>query len=150
MKTFGKLPSSPDIRAMNEAQWLFCYSNIIKDEQEKEELWRSRAKYLGLFINPDAVKSLAKFEEEQKNGSSNSSTYTANNKKNDSVYVNDDFEKELQEAMKDDFVELPDSNDVRGNPNMSSDEFLNACIQNKQQLEENDNDEDLDIIEINE
>lgn len=143
MKTFGKLPSSPDIRAMNDAQWFFCYCNIIKDEQEQDELWRSRAKYHGLFINPEAVKSLSKYEEERKTGKK---SYSMNSTNNDAVYVNDDFEKELQAAMKDDFVELPDSTDVRGNPHMSSDEFLNACIENEQRLKEID---DLDIIEIN-
>ena len=142
MKAFGKLPSSPDIRAMNDAQWLFCYFNIMKDEQEEEELWRSRAKYHGLFINPDAVKSLSKFEEERKNGNK---SYFAKSNNDDAVYVNDDFEKELAAAMKGDFVELPDSTNVRGNPNMSSDEFLNMCIQNEQQLRQDD---DLDIIEI--
>lgn len=142
MKTFGKLPSSPDIRAMNDAQWFFCYCNIMKDEQEEDELWRSRAKYHGLFINPEAVKNLAKFEDERKGNKS----YSVESKKNEAVYVNDDFEKELQAAMKDDFIELPDSTDVRGNPNMSSDEFLNMCIKNEQELSKID---DLDIIEIN-
>lgn len=149
MKTFGKLPSSPDIRAMNDVQWVFCYMNILKDEQEEEELWKSRAKYHGLFINPEAVKSMAKFEEQKKNGNS---TITKNATKDDAVYVNDEFEKELQNAMNDDFIEIPDSTDVRGNPHMSSDDFINQCLQDSNESEniQNDTDEDLDIIEIDE
>ena len=88
------------------------------------------------------AKSLSKFEEERKNGNK---SYFAKSNNDEAVYVNDDFEKELAAAMKGDFVELPDSTNVRGNPNMSSDEFLNMCIQNEQQLRQED---DLDIIEI--
>lgn len=144
MKTFKMLPSSTDIRAMNDVQWVFCYMNILKDEEEAEELWKSRAKYHGLFINPDAVKSMTKFEEERKNGLSSSD----NHNKNDNVYVNNDFERELQKAMGEDFIEIPDETVVRGNPNMSSDDFINMCLENSEETNSGYDNDDLDIIEV--
>lgn len=135
MKTFGLLPSSPDIRDMNKAQLLFCYMNIVKDEEEQEILWKSRLKYLGMLINPEWTLKMEGFEQGEQTLS------TPNNEQ----YVNSDFDKELQNALNgSNFFELPDENDTRGNINMSSDEFINLCMQNF-----NENEDDVDIIEIN-
>lgn len=143
MRTFGLLPSSPDIRDMNDAQWLFCYLNIVKDEEEEEIMWKTRAKYHGMFINPEAV---IKTEEFEKTGK----IYYPENisKSPENQYVNDDFEQELKNALQNEnFIELPQETDIRGNANMSSDEFLNMCLENYYETQ-NEIEKDLDIIEI--
>lgn len=166
MRTFSKLPSSPDIQGMNDAQWLYCYLNIIKDMEEDDELWKARAKYSALFINPDAVKAMDKLERNQKvNPIINNSNY-----EEEQIYVNSDFETELKNALKDsdsNFIELPDSNDIKGNPNMSSEDFIQNITQDidqfsdlqnviqknnmiKKQIVQNKDNDDLDIFEIDE
>ena len=66
MKTFGLLPSSPMVKQMNDVQWMYCYLNIAKDMEEEDNLFRMRAKYQGIFINPEAVKKVSEEEEKQK------------------------------------------------------------------------------------
>ena len=139
MKTFGLLPSSPDIRDMNKAQLLFCYMNIVKDEEEQEEMWKSRLKYLGMLTNPHWTLKMEEFE--------TGKNYSPSSNNTNQQYVNSDFDKELQNALQDsNFFELPDENNTRGNANMSSDDFINLCMQGFAEDEE----EDLDIIEIDE
>ena len=46
MKEFKLLPSSPDVKNMNDQQWIYCYMNIVKDLEEDEELFKMRAKYM--------------------------------------------------------------------------------------------------------
>ena len=67
MKTLKILPSSKEAQEMNDAQWLWCYANIVKDEEEQEELWKERIKFNGLFINPDAVAEINKIEKFSEN-----------------------------------------------------------------------------------
>jgi hypothetical protein len=166
MKAFNLLPSSPILREMNEAQWIWCYLNLLEDQGEKEELWKARLKYMGLFVNPDAVKELSKLEEKESNYKS--PIRSTNNQNiqydDDSVYTSSSFEQEIAQAMGgENFMELPDPDDVRGNPNMSSDDFLLSVMDNidefdaiqgkielqKQELDY-DLDNDLDIIQIDE
>lgn len=140
MRCFGLLPSSPDIKAMNDSQWMFCYLNIVKDEEEKEEMWKARAKYLGMFINPSAVAEMSKIENGENDGSSEKYSKIENQ------YINDDFERELMNILKDEqLIELPESSDIRGNANMSSDDFISMCLENYNEI---NNEQDLDIIEI--
>lgn len=165
MKAFNLLPSSPKLREMNEAQWIWCYLNLLEDQGEKEELWKARLKYMGLFVNPDAVKELSKLEEKESNYKSPiRSTNNQNIQYDDSVYTSSLFEEEMSKAMGgENFMELPDPDDVRGNPSMSSDDFLLSvmdnidefdAIQQKIELQKQTNnrelDYDLDIIQIDE
>lgn len=146
MRAFKLLPSSPDIKGMNDAQWLFCYFNILKDSEEEEDMWKARAKYHGMFINPEAVRKLDEIERGQYNNSSNNNI--SNSNVSTDKYVNDEFEKELQSAFANErFIELPQDTDTRGNANMSSEEFLSMCLETYKETE-NEIEEDLDIIEI--
>lgn len=144
MKAFNLLPSSPSIREMNKAQLLFCYQNIVKDEEEQEELWKERMKFLAMFINPEMV---LKFENGI-NNTVNSNSITHKDQQN--VYVNDSFEEELKKAMSNnEFFEMPNEDDTRGDANMSSEDFLDMCEQ--MMLEDDlkeDLKEDVDIIVV--
>ena len=40
MKCFQLLPSSKEVRRMNDVQWLWCYFNILKDEDDDEKRWK--------------------------------------------------------------------------------------------------------------
>jgi hypothetical protein len=171
MKAFNLLPSSPMLREMNDAQWVWSYLNLLEDQGEKEELWKARLKYMGLFVNPDAVKELSKLEEKEKNP--NYKPVIRNNNQDlqiedNSVYTNSTFEDEMRLAMNgEDFMELPDPDEVRGNPNMSSEDFLLSvmdnidqfsAIQQEMDLQKQVKDQglnydinyDLDIIQIDE
>ncbi len=66
MKEFKLLPSSPDVKNMNDQQWIYCYMNIVKDLEEDEELFKMRAKYMGLFVNPEAVRKISQEEQKEK------------------------------------------------------------------------------------
>lgn len=144
MKAFGKLPSSPDIQALNDAQWLYCYLNILEDEKNEEELQKIRIKYQALFYNAEAVKQMEEFE---RNGGKKVPEKSKANTTGD-VYVNDDFEKEIAKAMNNsEMFEFPDENTVRGNPDMSSDEFISQCMDDFSRILD---EEDLDVIEIDE
>ena len=156
MRAMGKLPSSPDIRDMNDAQWAWCFYNIAKDKEEEEGFWKERLRYMGMFINPNLVYAMKKAEEE--------GNYVYNDEEQESddpIYVSSDFENELKNAMNldsEEFMEIPTSNNVYGDPNMSSDEFINSLneidrfndIQNKIDQVRNDINNDLDIIEVDE
>lgn len=160
MKTYNLLPSSPKLREMNDAQWVWCYLNILEDQNEEEDLWKARLKYMGLFVNPEAVKEMADFEQKE-NNPNYISIEKSFNENNDPVYNNSTFEDEMKKAMEgEDFMELPDQN-IKGNPNMSSEEFMLSVIDNidqfsaiQQQLElekqakEQGLDYDLDVFEI--
>jgi len=119
---FHKLPQDPEILNLSPLQLVYNYLNIQKDKEYEEDNIINRMNYIGLIINPER---LQKVMELQKNKTIN------NNDDNiqyndDSLVVNDNFEKELQEAMKgNEMFEIPVENNVRGNPNLSRDEFLN-------------------------
>src|SRR3712207_9412590 len=107
MKSLGKLPNDPLVKSLNYIQWNWCYLNIIKDKEEEEQLWKDRLNYMGLYINPDLVKELTKYD----------NINSGDTESEQPIYSNDDFEKELREAMnnggsesestKQQFMELP-------------------------------------------
>lgn len=165
MKTFGLLPSSPAIKDMNDAQWIYCYLNMIEDQEEEEDLWKARLKYMGLFISPKMVEELTKLEAKEKGRKYTSNNYSSNDSNNDSnnaVYNNSEFEDELSKTLAgEQFMELPDMDEEVGNPNLSSDEFINFLENNidqfsdlqqkidlNKQIKEQESNYDLDIIEI--
>lgn len=164
MKTLKILPSSTACKNMNDAQWLWCYSNIVQDEEEDEELWKMRLKYMGLFINPKAVYEMAKFEDKHnKTNHFNSRSNYSDDYRDEDIYVNDSFEEELQKAMNgNQFIEMPTEDDTRGDDNMSSDEFINQVKNNIDRFESiqrkiddeiyakrhGQQDVDLDLIEV--
>jgi hypothetical protein len=160
MKTYNLLPSSPKLRDMNDAQWVWCYLNILEDQKEEEDLWKARLKYMGLFVNPEAVTEMSKIEQRE-NDPNYIPAAKSFNGNDDPVYSSSTFEDEMRKAMQgEDFMELPDP-DVKGNPNMSSEEFTLSVMGNidqfsaiQQQIEldkqakEQGLDYDLDVFEI--
>ncbi len=129
MKTFGLPPTSPLVKKMNEYQWAWCFANLAKDSEEDDNLFRIRAKYHAIFINPDAVRQVN--EEEIKQGKGG--TIPNGNKKEvlseDSIDASDAFMAELEAALNgEQFMELPNENDIRGNAGMSSEEFEAMCL----------------------
>jgi len=161
MRAFSILPSSPAIRDMNDAQWIYCYSNIMKDQDEEEKFWKARLKYMGLFISPKMVEELTKLEAKEDDQSYVSSD-RSNNQSNSGVYNNSEFEDELSKTLSgEQFMKLPDPDETIGDPNMSSDEFVGffetnidefSDLQNKIDLENKIKQQelkyDLDTIEI--
>lgn len=133
MKQFNILPSSQDVKNMNDQQWIFCYLNILKDNDEEEELFRMRAKYQALFINPEAVRKVTEEEMKEKNRARTQKEYEQYRKeevKNNGGFVNDSFEDEMRRALEnEEFVALPDEEETRGNSCMSSSEFEQMCLQ---------------------
>lgn len=155
MKTFGLLPSSPMVKQMNDVQWMYCYLNIAKDMEEEDNLFRMRAKYQGIFINPEAVKKVSEEEEKQKRKNMNANLQSQGKQEltehqqeiiDNGGAVNTDFEKELMAALNgEQFMEIPIEGSVRGDSNMSSDEFLAKCLMEFDE-EENRNNKDIDTI----
>ena len=151
MKEFKLLPSSPDVKNMNDQQWIYCYMNIVKDLEEDEELFKMRAKYMGLFVNPEAVRKISQEEQKEKMRSKSYENFSEENKEtiiNNGGFVNDDFEREIREALgQDSFVAIPDDDDIRGDDTMSSDDFEKMCLQEFEKEEHMKNIED-DVDEI--
>ena len=153
MKEFKLLPSSPDVKNMNDQQWIYCYMNIVKDLEEDEELFKMRAKYMGLFVNPEAVRKISQEEQKEKMRSKSYENFSEENKEtliNNGGFVNDDFEREIREALGQDiFVAIPDDDDIRGDDTMSSDDFEKMCLQEFEKEEHMKNiEDDLDEIFI--
>lgn len=153
MKEFKLLPSSPDVKNMNDQQWIYCYMNIVKDLEEDEELFKMRAKYMGLFVNPEAVRKISQEEQKEKMRSKSYENFSEENKEtiiNNGGFVNDDFEREIREALgQDSFVAIPDDDDIRGDDTMSSDDFEKMCLQEFEKEEHMKNiEDDLDEIFI--
>ena len=160
MKSFGLLPSSPMVKEMTEIQWAYCYLNIAKDLEEEDNLFRMRAKYQGLFVNPDAVKKISEEEEKQKrhNACKNNGLTQRQEEIIDSGgAINLSFEEELQKALQgEQLMEIPIEGSVRGDSAMSSDDFLAQCMmdfeeeekekENKNQNISSDEEEDVDLI----
>ena len=158
MKSFGLLPSSPMVKEMTEIQWAYCYLNIAKDLEEEDNLFRMRAKYQGLFVNPDAVKKISEEEEKQKrhNACKNNGLTQRQEEIIDSGgSINLSFEEELQKALQgEQFMEIPIEGSVRGDSAMSSDDFLAQCMMDFEKEEKNKNqnisndyeEEDVDLI----
>ena len=160
MKSFGLLPSSPMVKEMTEIQWAYCYLNIAKDLEEEDNLFRMRAKYQGLFVNPDAVKKISEEEEKQKRHNvckNNGLTQRQEEIIDSGGSINLSFEEELQKALQgEQFMEIPIEGSVRGDSAMSSDDFLAQCMmdfeeeekekENKNQNISSDEEEDVDLI----
>lgn len=135
MKAFGLPPTSPLIKKMNDYQWSYCFLNLAKDIEEEDEIFRMRAKYNGLFINPEAVKQIS---EAEKKGMDKDKIRRQQIIDNGGYDATDAFMAELNAAMNgEQFMELPNENDRRGNVDMSSDEFLAMCIKEFNDSEEN-------------
>lgn len=137
MKAFGLPPTSPLIQKMNDFQWSYCFLNLAKDAEEDDEMFRMRAKYSGLFINPEAVKQVSEAERSELDRDKLRRQKIVDNGGYDAT---DAFMAELNAAMNgEQFMELPNENDRRGNVDMSSDEFLAMCMQEFNDSEENNN-----------
>lgn len=114
---------------MNDAQWLWCYLNILKDEEEEEEKWKSRLDYLGWYIDEEKAISVMK-ERELEEGFNNQ--YETK----DVIDSGDQFELELKAA------------ELGYDPNsgISIEEFLNNYYsQNKGKEKENLNTEYFEL-----
>ena len=171
MRAFGKLPSSPDLKDMNDLQWIWCFLNIVEDEKEDDDLYKARAKYSGLFINPEGVRAVAKAEQKRKtkqNGKSSIQDSENDIEYNDDdsdkpVYVSNTFDEEMKKVLQEvgeDFIELPEPEGQRGDSSMSSNEFISFMSENFDKFNELQEhvelkktaheqiDDDLDIIEI--
>ena len=159
MKSFGLLPSSPMVKDMTEIQWAYCYLNIAKDLEEEDNLFRMRAKYQGLFVNPDAVKKISEEEEKQKRHTAFKNNGFGLTERQEEIIdsggaINMGFEEELQKALQgEQFMEIPIEGSVRGDSTMSSDDFLAQCMldfeeENNENKDKNINEseEDTDII----
>ena len=166
MKAFNLLPFSPIVRKMNEIQWSWCYLNIIKDEEEEEKKWKDRLTYLGFLNNPQFTNEYLNTTNGFNNASSNSNSHYNDNSNGDE-YKNTDFEKELFNALQNEqFIEIPEEGGMRGDPVISSDDFINMLDDNIDKFSElqqhidlerqsrlnnnlnNDLNNDLDIIEV--
>jgi hypothetical protein len=151
MKATGALPTEERVQRMSEVQWLYCYYNIRKDEEEEEIKWKARLDYLGLYIRPEVARSVIesdmKREQQEQNGDVSTSRTTIEKKKVSSIVsddgsteyvtldtdVNASFEEELKRAMEDaglsteELTELPDSQNA-GNPYESQDDFISRAL----------------------
>lgn len=168
MKAIGLPPSDPRVSQMNDAQWLWCYFNILEDTREEEENHKMRLDYLAWFINPSLAKSV---HERNKVSKGNGGKY-----KPDLFYKNDQFNLEIKAAklgydpsmgitperfleeynrkqddvdvMNDDFDRLvasgefqeviDDEPNVVGNPNESFDEFIDRAMALGKSLNQNE------------
>ena len=142
---------------LNEIQWLWCYSNILKDEEEEEKQWKERITYAGFLNNPEFTAEYVKLD----NNFGNNTNVEYNN--GQMQYNNTDFEEELKNALNNEqFMEMPEEGGMRGDPIISSDDFVNMVSQNidkykdlqqedllRKQAEMN-NINDLDIIQVEE
>lgn len=45
MQRFNKLPSEPAVRAMTESDYLYCYINMVLDDEENQQ-WGARQEYV--------------------------------------------------------------------------------------------------------
>lgn len=166
MRSLSKPPNDPLVQQMNDAQWLWCYLNVIEDKKEEEKAWRDRLKYIGMFINPEAVQKVDKMENSNNNMDNLDEEENIENdysyEEDDPIYVNNDFEEELKRATSenDEFIELPEG--TYGDPSLSSNQFielmkdnidlfgdLQSNLDKNVQLEEEIQNKDLDIFEIN-
>jgi hypothetical protein len=136
MRAAGALPTEERVKQMNDPQWLWYYLNLEKDKDEDDKRTKNYIEYLTWFVNPQLAKSVA---EQNKLTSQTSNIYTNQNQNYDQQIVegdktvNDEFETELRQALKDSkmeenkFVQLPGSDSV-GNPAESQNDFINRAI----------------------
>lgn len=97
LKAIGVLPSDPQIRQMNDAQWLWCYFNIQEDEEEEEESWKNRLDYLTWFINPEMAKSVHE-QEARKNKKDSRPIGSSEYRADEAVFQSDEFALEAKAA----------------------------------------------------
>lgn len=86
-------PCDPRVRQMNEAQWLWSYMNLKKDQEEDEKNWKARLTYLGSFSDYERAKSIAEQDEMEENNQRSGKKHII-----DGVYQNTDFELESKAA----------------------------------------------------
>ena len=157
MRATGALPTEQRCKDMNDAQWLWYYINLLLDIEEEKAKNKSYCDYLGNYINPKMAKYVSDKEKHQKHhsildeiGDDDDNEEEPNkiqhahtemiDDNTEIVYhdtaVNDDFEKELQNALKaagsntDELVTLPDSTNA-GNADESKEDFLSRVIANQ-------------------
>lgn len=93
MRAFALPPCDPRVGQMNEAQWLWSYMNLKKDQDEEEKNWKARLTYLGSYTDFERAKSIAEQDamEEQNERSGRKHVI-------DGVYRNTEFELESKAA----------------------------------------------------
>jgi hypothetical protein len=144
MSFFKLLPSSPSIRQLNDIQWSWCYLNIMKDEEEEEKKWKERLTYQGFLANPQFTAEYLKSDNSY--ASSSSSSNNAQETVADDHFTNSDFEKELQAALHgEDIMEVPEPEGTRGNPVISSEDFISSLEQNIDKYETLQQQADLEV-----
>ena len=133
MRAMGVLPTNADVHNLNHAQWLWLYFNIMKDEEETEDLWKARLDYIGWWINPDLARSIA--DKDKKKSSKRQTVQRVSSFEGEEVIEeivtgdiveSSSFEDELQRALAQDgeeFTELP-SDDQVGDPDESQEDFI--------------------------
>lgn len=136
---------------MSDLQWLWCYFNILEDEQEEELKWKSRLDYLGWWINPQLAKSVIEIEKRNENKGNNKSSFGNEPTEDDpsvnsnqitvkgDVVKNDTFEDEFKKALaeagvEEKFTELPDSQSV-GDAFESQEDFITRALANQELIE---------------
>src|SRR5574344_1242096 len=68
MRATGALPTEQRVKDMNEHQWFWYYYNLLKDERETEEKYKSRIDYISFFINQELSTKIRKYTNKEKNG----------------------------------------------------------------------------------
>ncbi|MNB89768.1 hypothetical protein D3C81_415020 [compost metagenome] len=66
MRALKLLPNDPQARQLNVFQWLWCYHNIIQDEEEEQQSMKIHLDRLAFISNPQVAKSV--FDEEERLG----------------------------------------------------------------------------------
>lgn len=129
MRAAGALPTEERVKKMTDIQYIWYYRNLLKDDEEDENLMKERIDYLSFFINPEIYKSVKDIKNGKTSSSDNQNTAPMQTTTGD-ICVNDDFERELREALGGEvqLTELPDSS-AAGNANMSKDDFLQLAMQ---------------------
>ena len=158
MVATGALPTEQRCKDMNDVQWLWYYLNLAKDKEEERDIAKNYMDYLGSYINPKLAKAVSeqearkrKQEERRKArqeylknhpGENISLRQEAENELEEMEnydefenisygenIVNDDFEKELQQALaeggdtEEDFVELSSSTSA-GDASETAEDFF--------------------------
>lgn len=146
MKATKALPTEDRVKKMSDLQWLWSYFNILEDEKEEEQKWKSRLDYLGSWVNPQLARSVMEKEGKIVENDSNSQFVKGD------IITNNEFEEEYKKALgqgsedEEQFTELPDSLNV-GNSSETSEDFISRVmsIDNKIRNEVSTKDPEEDI-----
>jgi hypothetical protein len=147
MHSFKALPTEQRVMNMNKFQWLWCYYNIIEEENKKIKNVNDIVEYMTYFMNMDLAKAVKENKEKKE------SKYKETNIRNADEVYNDDFDAEVGEYLKNErFVELPSSN--YKSCAETKDEFIDRALEmekfaNQYNYDLLHKDDDLDIIYTN-